>query len=297
MKKLNRNDKTFVYSFMVPVAIIIALIGFVPIIYSFILSLTDYSLIQRVTSFIGFTNYIKLFSDSRFIYSIIFTIIFGLIAVGLELVAGFVLAYVLADKDVSPRYSSVMRTLMMIPFIVAPVAVAFTYKNLIYHPFSGYLNYFLGLLHLPNFFMFDGRWNGIIAIMVMEVIVRTPFMLLILYAGITSVPSSILEAAEIDGANMGNRIFRVIIPYMRPVIIVACIFRYMSVIKMFDEIYVLTQGGPGTTTENISIYATAQSFNYFHTGYSAAATFVFFVAVMVLINFFLKAGKFGADER
>ncbi|NQU80107.1 MAG: sugar ABC transporter permease [Bacteroidetes bacterium] len=287
------TDKKFVYAVTLPVAIILLLIGFVPMIFSFIISLTNYSLIQKVNSFIGFTNYIRLLTDQRFLHSITFTILFGLVAVGIELVIGFIVAYVLADKDVSSRYSSVMRTLVMIPFIVAPIAIAFIYKSLIYHYYSGYLNYFLGLLHLPKFIVFHGRVNGIIAVLVMEVIARTPFMVLVLFAGITSVPHSILEAAQIDGANEMQRIFRVIIPFIRPVLVVACIFRYMGVMKIFDEIYVLTQGGPGYTTENVSLYATAQSYEFFHTGYSSTCAFIFFMIVMVLISFFLKVGKFG----
>ncbi len=225
----------------------------------------------------------------------IFTITFALIATGIELLVGFVLAYVLADKGVSSRYSSITRTLMMIPYIVAPVAVAYTYKSLIYDPSSGYLNYFLKLLHIPPFIIFDGRWNAIIAVLVMEIILRTPFVTLILYAGISAVPGSILEAAEIDGAKIMQRIFKVIIPFIRPVLVVAFVFRFMDSLKMFDEIYVLTKGGPGTTTENVSIFASAQSFEFFHTSYAAAATFIFFIIVMIIINTFLKVGKFGID--
>ncbi len=293
--EVKKDDKKFANTFTISIGIIILVIGFVPVLYSFIVSLTDFSLIQKETNFIGLKNYFHLFSDTRFLYSIAFTIIFGIVAVGLELILGFIYAYILAGKDFSSKYSSVVRTLLMIPFIIAPVVVAFTFKNLIYHPYAGYLNYFLELLKLPPFILFEGRFNAIIAIMVLEVIVRTPFIMLILYAGITAIPVSILEAAEIDGVNFIQRIFQVIIPNIKAVIVVACIFRFMSVIKIFDEIYILTQGGPGSTTENISMYATAQSFNYYHTGYSSASTFMFFVLVMVLINTLLKYSKFGAE--
>jgi multiple sugar transport system permease protein len=294
MKKL-MTDRKFVYSVVIPVTIIIILIGFVPILYSFNLSLTDFSLIVRSSKYIGFTNYINLFSDKRFIHALIFTIVFALVITGLELVFGFILAYVLADKDVSSRYSSIMRTLMMIPYMVAPVAMSYTFKSLIYDPSSGYLNYFLRLLHLPPFIIFSGRMNGIIAVAVMEIILRTPFITLILYAGISAVPDSILEAAEIDGADLMHRIFMVVIPFIRPVIVVAFVFRLMSVLKIFDEIYVLTGGGPGYITENVSIYAATQSFEFFHTAYAAASTFVFFIVAMIIINVFLKVGKFGTE--
>jgi len=294
VKKLT-TDRRFVYSTVIPIAIIVVLVGFLPIFYSFNLSLKDFSLIARSSNYIGFANYVRLLTDSRYIHALVFTLTFALVATGIELLVGFVLAYVLADKSVSSRYSSAMRTLMMIPYIVAPVAVSYTYKSLIYDPNSGYLNYFLKLFHLSPFIIFNGKWNAIIAVLVMEIILRTPFITLILYAGISTVPDPILEAAEIDGAGIMQRIFKVIIPFIRPVLFVAFIFRYMDAIKMFDEIYVLTKGGPGIITENVSIYASAQSFEFFHTSYSAASTFIFFIVVMIIINILLKVGKFGPE--
>jgi len=294
MKKLT-TDRKFVYSSVIPIAIIVVLIGFVPIFYSFNLSLKDFSLIERSSKYIGFANYISLLTDSRYIHALVFTLVFALTATMIEVIFGFILAHVLADRSVSSRFSSAMRTLMMIPYIVAPVAVSYTYKSLVYDPNSGYLNYFLSLFHLPPFIIFDGKVNAIIAVLVMEVILRTPFITLILYAGISAIPDSILEASEIDGAGVMQRIFKVVIPYIRPVLVVAFIFRFMDAIKMFDEIYVLTKGGPGYITENVSVYASAQSFEFFHTAYAAASTFIFFIVVMIIINIFLKVSKFGTD--
>src|SRR4030043_1203315 len=144
MKKLT-TDRRFVYSTVIPIAIIVGLVGFLPIFYSFNLSLKNFSLIEKSSAYIGFDNYVRLLTDSRYLHSLIFTIIFALVATVIELLVGFVLAHVLADKGVSSRYSSIIRTLMMIPYIVAPGAVSYTYKSLIYDPSSGYLNYFLKL--------------------------------------------------------------------------------------------------------------------------------------------------------
>ncbi len=289
------TDKKFIYLSIIPLILMVVLIGIVPLIYSFNLSLRDFSLLQKTHEFIGLTNYINLFSNERFIHAAVFTIIFALVATGIELVIGFILAYVLADKSVSKKYSSIMRTLMMIPYIVAPVAISYVFKSLIYDPSSGYLNYFLRLLNLPQFIIFQGMYNGIIAILVLEIILRTPFITLILYAGISAIPDSVIEAAEIDGANFMQRIFRIIIPHTSSVIAVAFIFRFMSAVKMFDEVYVVTGGGPGFLTENLSLYASAQAFEFFHNGYAAAATIVFFIAIVIIINIFLKASKFGVD--
>ncbi|MCJ7689033.1 MAG: sugar ABC transporter permease, partial [Clostridiaceae bacterium] len=179
--------------------------------------------------------------------------------------------------------------------IVAPVVVSYIYKTLIYDPSFGYLNYFLRLLNLPQFIVIKGVINPIMAILVMEIILRTPFVTLILYAGITSVPDTILEASEMDGAHLRQRIFNIIIPYIRPIIVVAFVFRFMDALKMFDEVYVLTRGGPGNITENISLFATDQGFAFHRISYSAASTMIYLVIVIIIMNVILKVTRFNED--
>ena len=121
------------------------------------------------------------------------------------------------------------------------------------------------------------------------------FVVLIIYAGISVVPNSILEASEIDGAGLRNRIFNIIIPFIRPILIVAFVFRFMDSLKIFDEIFVLTGGGPGFTTESISVWASASAFKFFHMGYVNAGTFLFLIFILILVSIFLKLGILKRD--
>lgn len=287
-----KQEKRFLYLTIFPTVIIIVVIGLIPLIYMFVLSLSDFNLIKPPAKFVGFFNYVHLLSNPRYIRALTFTIVFAFAATILELIYGFFVAYLLADKEVSKSYSSVMRTLILLPFIVAPVVISYVFKTLIYDPTFGYLNYFLRILHLPAFDVYQGSISAPIGIFVMEVILRTPFIMIILYAGISSISPSIFDAAQIDGASWFKQISEIIIPVIRPIIAVAFVFRFMDVLKMFDEIYVVTHGGPGYVTENLSIFVVKHAFEYFRMGYAAAAAFIFLVLVMLLISPFLKMAKF-----
>ncbi len=126
----------------------------------------------------------------------------------------------------------------------------------------------------------------------MEVILRVPFIVIILYAGISAIDSTILEAARIDGASKRDEIIQIILPFIAPVAVVAYALRFIDALKMFDEIYVLTGGGPpGYVTENISLYTTSEAFTYFRMGYAAASAFVALILVIILVSVFVRSFK------
>jgi multiple sugar transport system permease protein len=246
------------------------LVGGVPVLYTFILSLKNYQLIKPPGVFIGLGNYIDLLTNNpRYIHAILFTILFAVGAVVIEIVIGFLVASVLADEEVTSRYSSLIRTLILIPFVVAPVVVSY-----------------------PVFDLSQGIYSAPIGILVMEVILRTPFVTLILFAGISSIDASIFDAGAIDGVSWWKRMYLLTLPIIKPIIVVAFAFRFMDALKMFDEIYVITGGGPGYITENASIFAVRYGFEYFRMGYAAASAFIFLIVVLVLIMSFLKWSKF-----
>ncbi len=286
----SRQERSFPYLAILPAVAVILLVGLVPTVYTFVLSLQRYELIQPPAQFIGFANYADLlFHTPRFIHALVFTVLFALTATALELFLGFIIASLLADNEVSHVYSSLIRTLLMVPFVVAPVAVSYTFKTLIYDQTFGYLNYFLRLLHLPLFDLSRGTVYPPLGVLVMEVILRTPFMAIVLYAGISSIDPSITYAADIDGASSLQKVRRIVIPMILPIIVVATVLRFMDALKMFDEIYVLTAGGPGYVTENVSLFAIAQAFSYSHMGYAAASAFIFLVLVIVLVSWFMRS--------
>jgi multiple sugar transport system permease protein len=290
--RVSKSDRAFPYYSTLPAIVVVFLIGVVPTVYSVLISLQSFELVSPVRAWVGLANYLKLFHDARFLHAIAFALIFGFTATCLELVIGFLIAYLLADKEVPGRYSSLIRTVLMVPFVCAPVVMSYTYKTLIYDRTFGYLNYFLGLLHLGSFDLFRGYLNAPLGLLVMEVILRTPFLVIIMYAGISSIDLAIYDAAEIDGITPLQKITKIVIPSIRAIIVVGFVLRFMDSLKMFDEIFVLTAGGPGYITENATVFIVDQGFTFFHMGYAAAAAFLFLVLVILLISLLIRRVEF-----
>jgi multiple sugar transport system permease protein len=290
--RISRSDRTFPYYSTLPAIIVIVFVGVIPTLYSAVISLQSYELVSPVREFIGLANYLKLFHDARFFHAIAFAVIFGFVATSCELIFGFLIAYLLADRQITTRFSATIRTVLMIPFVSAPVVMSYTYKTLIYDRTFGYLNYFLGLLHLGSFDLFRGSINAPLGLLVMEIMLRTPFLVIVMFAGISSIDVAIYDAAEIDGISAIQRITKIVIPSIRAIIVVGFVLRYMDSLKMFDEIFVLTSGGPGYITENATVFIVDQGFTFFHMGYAAAAAFLFLVLVVILISLLIRRIEF-----
>jgi multiple sugar transport system permease protein len=291
--RVSASERRFPYFATLPAILVIFLIGFLPAMYTFVISLQNYDFVSPVKSFIGLANYVNLIlHDVRYLHSIGFSLAFSFVATLVELVFGFIIAYALSGKDVPRRFSSAIRTILMVPFVCAPVVMANTFKTLIYDRTFGYLNYFLGLLGLGHFDLFVGYVNAPLGLLIMEVFLRTPFLVIVMYAGISSIDVSIYDAAEIDGITVVQKIAKIVIPSIRAIIVVGFVLRFMDALKMFDEIYVLTSGGPGYMTENTTVFIVDQGFTFFHMGYAAAAAFLFSVIVVLLISLLIRKTEF-----
>jgi multiple sugar transport system permease protein len=290
--RVSTSERHFPYFATLPAILVIFLIGFLPAMYTFIISLQDYDFVSPVKTFIGFRNYLNLLRDVRYLHSIAFSLVFSLVATSLELVLGFLIAYSLSGRDVPRRFSSAIRTILMVPFVCAPVVMSNTFKTLIYDRTFGYLNYFLGLLGVGQYDLFVGYVNAPLGLLVMEVFLRTPFLVIVMYAGISSIDVAIYDAAEIDGISMVQKIGKIVIPSIRSIIVVGFVLRFMDALKMFDEIFVLTSGGPGYMTENTTVFIVDQGFTFFHMGYAAAAAFLFCVLVVLLISLLIRRTEF-----
>jgi multiple sugar transport system permease protein len=290
------SDKWFLRLAILPGAIVLLLVGVVPLLYAGWLSLHDYNLIRPPQIFIGLENYQELLGDGRFQYSLAFTFAFAFTATTIELLVGFAIAWLMADRQVPGALSSASRTLMLIPYMVAPVVMAYIFKTLIYDANFGYLSDALVRLGQPPFIMFEGTWKPILALLAMDVILRTPFVVLILYAGITTVSQEQLEAASVDGANLAQRIAHIVLPILRPIILIAFVFRFMDALKIFDEIWVITGGGPGRTTESVSVFASKTAFTQFKMGYATASTLIFTFAVLALTSVILRGTRYQVER-
>ena len=290
------GDRYFLPLALLPAALVLILVGVVPLLYAGWLSLHEYNLVRPPQLFIGLENYAELLSDGRFQYSMLFTFGFAFAATLIEVVLGFLIAWLLADKQIPGRLSSISRTLMLIPYMVAPVVMAYIFKTLIYDANFGYMSDVLQTAGSGPFIMFEGTWKPILSLLFMDVILRMPFVVLILYAGISTLSPEQLEAAEVDGASLRQRITGIVLPILRPIILIAFVFRFMDALKIFDEIWVITGGGPGRTTESVSVFASKTAFTQFKMGYATASSLIFAAVVVILTAIILRGTRFSVDR-
>jgi multiple sugar transport system permease protein len=269
------GDRGIKYWLIWPAVLILLLIGLFPIIYTLLVSFQNINMLEEDTSFSGFMHYAALFSDGRLWLSILHTLIFTAIALPIELILGLAMAYLFLDRMPGRQ---IFVALLVLPVMISPIVAGATWRLLFDNRF-GPINQILGwitgepqtILWLVNpSFVYP-------AILLAEIWQWTPFMFLLLLAGLSNVDQSQLEAAELDGASWWRTFTKIVLPAIRPVLAIALLIRALDLIRLFDVVWALTKGGPGTMTETISIYAYVQGFQQFETSYTAA------IAIMVII--------------
>jgi multiple sugar transport system permease protein len=233
--------------------------------------------------FVGVKNFLEIFGkDARFWNAVWITVKFTLSGVLLQLVLGLAIAVYL-HKDFRGR--GIVRTVMLLPMVSTPVAVALIWV-IMFNPSLGVLNYFLSLVGLRPLLWLGHPRSALPSLILMDIWKWTPFMVLIIHAGLQSLPLTPFEAARIDGASRWQLFRFVTLPLLRPTIAVALIFRTMDSLKTFDTIYVMTEGGPNNASEILNIYVFQTGFKYFHMGYASALAVILVVFVFA-VNLFL----------
>jgi multiple sugar transport system permease protein len=283
--------------FVLPAALTLLAITIFPLIYELRLVFMSWELTTNAPpKFVGLQNLIDvLFHDERFWSSMRVTATLIVFGVAIQLALGTGLALLLNRLG---RWRTSLVSLFLIPVMIAPVVAGFQFR-MIYHDQFGPLNY---LIELVTF----GRWGGfawianpkvaLFSVLMTDVWQWTPFLMLIVLAGLQSVPQDLYEAAEVDGASSWQTFWRVTAPLLLPVIIIGILIRAMDSFKLFDIVYLVTGGGPGNVTETISFYTYLQGFKFFSLGYTAAMAFIQLIVITVIAQVFLRFQKRGRGE-
>ena len=205
-------------------------------------------------------------TDEQFLNALKNTIVFTVSAVTIEFLLGLGMALLL-DRYI--RRWNFLKTILMIPMMLPPIAVAITFK-LIYQPQFGVLNELCSSLGLPL-----QAWAGdvdlaMLSIMLADVWEWTPFIFLLMLAGLASLPDEPYEAAELDGASAWRKFWDLTLPFLKPVIAIALLLRVMDALRLFDIVFILTRGGPAGATETLSLYIFKVTFRFVDVGYAAA---------------------------
>jgi len=269
-----------------PAVFILTAIALFPILAVIGLSLQRNLPIFDISHFVGLDNYLFLLGDSRFWNSLKNTVYFTLVSVTLEMCLGLGIA-ILLDQAFTGR--GWVRALILIPWAI-PTVVSARMWEWLYNGEFGLINFFLTQTHLtqqPVNWLGDPLW-AIHGAILMEVWKTTPFAAILLMAGLQTIPRDLYHAAKVDGASAWAIFRYIILPSLKPIILVVLLFRTLDAFRVFDAIYVLTGGGPANTTETLSVYAYKVLFQTLQFGYGSTIAVVTFLCVALISIMYLK---------
>ncbi|MEO0672376.1 MAG: sugar ABC transporter permease [Pseudomonadota bacterium] len=277
------------YLFLAPALVVLGVALLYPIGYMIYASFLDWNPSQRISEaeWVGLRNYTNLLADPNFRESFLVTLTFASVVVGLEMLIGVGLALLL-DRNL--RGMSVLRTVFILPMMIAPIVVGLMWRYM-YHPSVGIFNRTLkdlGLAPIP--WLSDPDW-ALASVIIADVWQWTPFIFILALAALQSLPRSALEAAEIDGASEWQKILHIKLPLMVPVLVVAGLLRLIDAFKVLEVILVMTNGGPGLSTEILSLRISRTTTEFRELGVAAAMS-----NYLLLLLLVLTLGMFGYNR-
>lgn len=263
--------------FAIPATVVVAAVIVFPWLFTLFMSLQDWQ-VSGETTFNGLGNYLELFSDARFVESVVRTVVFTVMAVIIPILLGTAAALVFHREF---PFRGLMRTLFVMPMMATPVAVALVW-TMMFHPQLGVLNYLLSLVGLPPSSWVYAPDTVIPTLVMVEVWHWTPLVMLIVLGGMAGLPTEPYDSARIDGANAFHMFRYITLPLIWPYIMIAIVIRTIDALKVFDTIFVISQGGPGTASETLNIFLYLQAFQFYKLGYASAVVVIFFVLIVAL---------------
>ncbi|CAM3261864.1 carbohydrate ABC transporter membrane protein 1 (CUT1 family) [Williamsia muralis] len=269
-----------------------ALIIVIGILYPFFVgayySVLNYAAVNPDPVFVGFRNFASVLGDQIFWQSVQVTGVFAVVATAVETVLGVGLALLLNRSSIIGK---IFEKVLILPLMIAPVIAGVIWK-LMFNPQFGILNHVLGL---GNTFDWLSSTNALWSVILVDVWIFTPFVAILVLAGIRSLPKEPFEASEVDGANWFFMFRKLMLPMLWPYILVAVIFRFMDNLKVFDAIYVLTAGGPGVSTRTLQIGAFEDAI--INLDYSRGATYMLLLWIIVFITARVLVSVLGKAQR
>jgi len=282
------SDRALTVSFLTPTMLLLLAIAIFPLIWSLYLSFTKYSVINDAATgpvWIDIKNYQRLLDDEEVWQRFVTTARFVLPAVAIEMLLGFELALLL-NRNFKGR--GLLMTFMLIPMMLSPLVVAL-FWGFMYRPDAGVIDYFIrDIFGQPAVLWLTDLKTAMWALVIVDVWQWTPFIMLIALAGLSAVPKYLYEAADVDRASGWFKFRHITLPLVTPLLIIALLFRVMDAYKMFDQAYALTGGGPGDSTQVLSIYLYQMAFRTFNTGKGSALGYIMLVVIIALANLLIR---------
>ncbi len=273
-----RAERRLGFMLIAPAVIVMIAVTAYPVVYAIYLSLERYNLaLPQATKFIGFGNYGAVLSSPYWWHALEVTLIITVFSVAITLVLGMLLAFVL-HRTIFGR--GLVRTTSLIPYGIVTVAAAYSWQYA-WTPSQGYLSSIFN-----NSAPLTDQVKAVVVIIIAEIWKTTPFMALLLLAGLSLVPEDLQKAAKVDGATAWQRFTKITLPLMKPAILVALLFRTLDSFRIFDNIYILTQGSNGTGS--VSILGYDNLFNALNLGIGSTISILIFICVAIIAFLFIK---------
>ena len=275
---MTRNDP-IKHFFIWPALIIVLMISIFPLVYSLTTSFMSMRLVPPTPArFVGFGNYIDLLQNPRFWHVAGTTTLIAFISVGLQYVIGLSVALALNSKVPG---EGIFRVSFLLPMLVAPVAVALIARQVL-NPTMGPLNELMTAIGFPNLpFLTQTSW-ALGSIIAVEVWQWTPFVILMLLAGLQTLPDDVYEAAALENATPWQQFRDITFPMLLPISVAVVFIRLIESYKIIDTVFVMTGGGPGISTETLTLFAYQEGFKKFNLGYTSALSFLFLIVITVI---------------
>lgn len=273
---------------MLPSLIALILVLAAPLVYSLITSFFDTNLkYQGLGEFLGLQNYIDVVKDPYFRESVVTTLKFTVFVVALEFLVGLIIALLLNNIR---KWRNFFFTIIIVPMMITPIAVGLIWRLLL-HSDLGIVNYVLSLFGISGHAWLADASLALPTVMFIDIWQNVPYMVLVILAGLVTLPMDPYEAAAIDGASRIQSFFKLTVPMMVPTFSVVLLLRTITALKTYDLIFVLTRGGPGTTTEVISYHIYQQAFRFLEIGKASAMSYLLLLIIIPIAFVFVKISR------
>lgn len=294
--KAKTKETVVAWGMVLPALLVISVIAFFPLFKTFYDSFFEFGLRPDIEKkFVGLKNYIDLFHDERFLATLKTTVIFTVVSVALETVFGLLIAVIVNQPF---KFRGTVRAAMLIPWAI-PTAISSQMWKWMFNDQGGIMTKFLEKLNIiePGFPILGSPNTALWAIIAVDVWKTTPFMALLILAGLQLIPEELYEAARIDGANLLQRFTKITLPMLSSTIAVALIFRTLDALRVFDVVFIMTRGSVGT--ETLAVYNRVllmdRAFTGAWFGYGSALSVIIFLLISIFAIIYIKSLKLKLD--
>jgi multiple sugar transport system permease protein len=279
-----RTSWRYTTAALAPSMLLFAVVLIFPTVYVMNLMFKRHSLTDVAGNrYIGIENFTRLFGEDRFWTAAIHSVVFSAVSMAVSIPIGIGIALLIRKRL---RGTSVLRAVLIVPMVLAPLVVGAVFRFMLES--GGFVDWLLGFVGLGGTAFLADPTTSLVTVAFVDAWQWIPFVAIVTAAGMETLPREVIEAARLDGANAWQELWHFTLPMIRPLLALVALIRFMDSFREFDKIFIMTNGGPGTSSETLPIYLYRFSFQYYEMGYAAAVGFTMLVLISVISTFIVR---------